>query len=315
MSRPHAERSWKDVRPIATSCCIVLAVLLAACGGSTRRAATPHSKATITGATMAPRVERLVVADRGSVSMVARGGCVATVKTAESEGGTYDELGVRCPKPERMKGWFEGAERVIATLALEPVREELEDVEDTKLPLAKLLTTSGKTLRVVRTDDIERLAAEVRALAAELAAAEAVSPGPASAEGWEMLHVMGPAHVLLAGTPAHGVLEARMSTNGQYMCEFITNVGDGPMRVTKSGWLSPKTASHAIDEVLGPFDAVAANEKPPSTFAAGMKGGAEQKSSAVSTASVFELFSQVQDALGDACLPELEPPPTQPIGL
>ena len=42
MSRPHAERSWKDVRPIATSCCIVLAVLLAACGGSTRRASTPQ---------------------------------------------------------------------------------------------------------------------------------------------------------------------------------------------------------------------------------------------------------------------------------
>jgi len=176
MSRPHAERSWKDVRPIATSCCIVLAVLLAACGGSTRRASTPHGKTTITGATMAPRVERLVVADRGSVSMVARGGCVATVKTAESEGGTYDELGVRCPKPERIKGWFEGAERVIATLALEPVREELEDVEDTKLPLAKLLTTSGKTLRVVRTDDIERLAASAdRNLAVQAMAAGAAA--------------------------------------------------------------------------------------------------------------------------------------------
>lgn len=237
------------------------------------------------------------------------------MRTAESEGGTYDELGVRCPKPERIKRWFDGTERVIATSTLEPVREELEDVEDANLPLAKILTASGETLRVVKPDDIERLTAEVRALTTELATAETVSPGPASVQGWEMLHVMGPAHVLLAGTPARGVLEARMSTNGQYMCEFITNVGDGPMRVTKSGWLSPKTASHAIDEVLGPFDALAADEKPQSTFAAGMKGGAEQKSSAVSAASVFELFSQVQDALGDACLPELEPPPTPPIDL
>ena len=268
-----------------------------------------------TAAMLAPRVERLVVADRGSISMVARGGCVATVRTSEGEAGGHDELRVRCPKPERMKSWFDGADRVMATLAIEPVRDEDDDDDDVKLPAAKLLTESGRTLRVVKPADIEKLAAEVNALTAELAAAEQVSPGPDSANGWQMLHVMGPAHVLFAGTPARGVFEARMSTNGQYMCEFITDVGDGPMRATKSGWISPSTASKAIDEVLAPFNAVGPEEKPKATFAAGTKGGAEQRSNTVSTAEVFERFAQVQEALGDACLPELEAPSTPPIGL
>lgn len=315
MSRPAEEHSWKSVRPIATSCCIALVAVLSACGGTTRRASSPHSQTTTTAAMVAPRVERLVVADRGSVSMVARGGCVATVRTAEGEAGGHDELRVRCPKPERMKAWFEGADRVTAGLQLEPIRDEEEEEDDLKLPAAKLLTESGRTLRVVKPSDIQKLAAEVDALTAELAAAEQVSPGPASEDGWQMLHVMGPAHVLFAGTPARGVFEARLSTNGQYMCEFITNVGDGPMRATKSGWLSPSTASKAIDEVLGPFNAVGPEEKPKSTYAAGTKAGAETRSNAVSTAEVFDRFAQVQEALGDACLPELEPPSTPPIGL
>jgi hypothetical protein len=262
---------------------------------------------------LAPRIERLVVAERGSISMVARGGCVAMVRTAESETATHDELRVRCPKPERLKTWFEGADRVTATLALEPIRDD--DDDDDKLPVAKLLTASGRALRVVKPEDVEKLAAEVRALSAELAAAEQVSPGPASANGWQMLHVVGPAHVLLGGSPARGVLEARVSTNGQYMCEFITTVGDGPMRATKSGWLAPHAASHAIDEVLGPFNAVEPNEAPNATFAAGTKAGAERRSNSVSTAAVFERFATMQEALGDACLPELEPPSTPPIGL
>ncbi|HVH42043.1 MAG TPA: hypothetical protein VM925_06855, partial [Labilithrix sp.] len=184
-----------------------------------------------------------------------------------------------------------------------------------KLPAAKLLTSSGKALRVAKPADVEKLAAEVRALSAELASAEEVSPGPASSDGWEMLHVMGPAHVVFAGTPARGVFEARVSTNGQYMCEFITNVGDGPMRATKSGYISPATASRAIDVVLGPFNAASADEKSKTTYAAGTKGGAERRSNAVSTAAVFERFAEVQDALGDACLPELEAPSGSQIGL
>lgn len=315
MSRSHREGSWNAVCSVATPCCIAVALLLTACGGTTRRASTPHGQTTTTAAAVTPRVERLVVADRGTVSMVARGGCVASVRTAESEAGTHDELRVRCPKPERMKRWFDGADRVIATLALEPVDEDLEDADDVKLPTAKLLTASGKALRVAKPEDVAKLTSEVTALSAELAAAEAVAPGPASADGWQMLHVMGPAQVLFAGTPARGVFEARVSTNGQYMCDFITSVDDEPMRATKSGWLAPQTASKAIDEVLGPFNATEGGEAPKTTFAAGTKAGAEQRSNAVSTAAVFERFSLMQDALGDACLPELEPPSTPPLGL
>lgn len=289
--------------------------LLCACGGTTRRAATPHSQTTLTSGSIAPRVERLVVVERGSIAMVARGGCVAMVRTAEHEASTHDELRVRCPRPERMRSWFEGADRVTSTLALEPISEGEEDEDPKKLPMAKLLTASGKAFKTARPEDAEKLVAEVKALSAELALAEQVAPGPASPNGWQMLHVMGPAHVFLAGTPAHGIFEARVSTNGQYMCEFITNVGDGPMRATKSGWLTPTTASRAIDEVLGPFNALEANESPSATFAAGMKAGAERQSNSVSTAAVFERFSEMQDALGDACLPELEAPSTPPVGL
>ncbi|HVH44831.1 MAG TPA: hypothetical protein VM925_20900, partial [Labilithrix sp.] len=81
---------------------------------------------------MGPRIERLVVADRGTISMVARGGCLATVNSSEGEAGGHDELRVRCPKPERMKAWFEGADRVAASLALEPAKEDEDD--DIKLP-------------------------------------------------------------------------------------------------------------------------------------------------------------------------------------
>ncbi len=318
MIRTRSERISKNLRPIgAACCCMALLVSISACGGTSRRAAVPHTQTTLTAATVAPRVERLVVVEKGAVSMVARGGCVAMIRTAENEAGTHDELRVRCPRPERMRTWFDAADRVTATLALEPMDadEDADERDPSKLPAAKMLTASGKAFRTTRPEDAAKLVAEVRALSAELAQSEQVAPGPASANGWQMLHVMGPAHVLLAGTPAHGVFEARMSTNGQYMCEFITNVGDGPMRATKSGWLTPATASKAIDEVLGAWSGLEPDAKPSSTFAAGTKSGAEQQSNQASTAAVFERFSEVQDALGDACLPELEAPSTQPMGL
>ena len=50
------------------------------------------------------------------------------------------------------------------------------------------------------------------------------------------------------------------------------------------------------------------------TFAAGVSAGAERRANAASTAMVFERFAAVQDVLGDACLPELDPPTTG-IGL
>lgn len=316
MPRPTGNYAWYRGPFAATMCGVALAAPLTACGGATRRASSPHSQTTTTAARIAPRVERLVVADRGSISMVARDGCVATVRTPPAGANGQDELRVRCPRPERMKSWFDGAERVVATLSLEPVRDEDEqDEDDVDLPAAKLLTESGRTLRVVASSDVAKLAAEVSQLTDELAASERVAPGPASADGWEMFHVMGPAHVLFAGSPARGVFEARMSTNGQYMCEFITDIGDGPLRATKSGWISPPTASKAIDEVLAPWRAAGPNEDPTATFAAATKAGAESRSSAVSIAAVFERFAAVQEALGDACLPELEAPSAPPIGL
>lgn len=299
---------------------VVAAGLVAACGGSNRRAAAPHaashSETTLTAATMGARIERLVVAERGSISMVARNGCLATVTSSEGEVGGRDELRVRCPKPDRMKAWFEGTDRVTDAVALEPVRDEEEGEEsDVKLPAAKVLTSGGKAMRVAKRADVDNLIAQVRALAAELASAEDVAPGPATANGWQMLHVMGPARVVFAGTPARGVFEARMSTNGQYMCEFVTNVEASPIRATKSGYLTPATASRAIDEVLGPFNAAGAGERGKMTFAAGTKGGTEQRSNAVSTVAVLERFAEVQDALGDACLPELETPSAGQVGL
>ncbi len=297
----------KDRSRIAKATPVLVAFVLLGCGGATRRASTPHGKTTTTAASIpAPKVERLVVAERGNIAMVSRGGCVATVHTSDAGG---DELRVRCPKPERIAAWFDGADKVLAGFSYEPVKHD--DDDEVALPAAKVLTAGGKTMRITNKADVQRLASEVAALSTELALAEEPVPGPDSASGWQMLHVSGPAKVLFAGTPAKGAFDARVSTNGQYMCEFVTNVGDGPMRASKSGWLEPATASKAIDEVLGPFAAVGPAEKAKSTYAAGMKGGAETRSNASSTAAVLERFAQMQEALGDACLPEIEVEPTQ----
>lgn len=299
-------------RALVTLPVLALAATTLGCGHATPKAASPQKgETTTTAATVGQRIERLVVAEKGSIAMVSREGCLATIQTTQVETGASDELRVRCPKPERLKQWFEGANRVMAQFAFDPVKEEEEDdaeEEKTPLPAAKVLTASGTTLRVTKSADVKRLIHEVKSLSAELAAAEEPSPGPASPAGWQMLHVMGPAHVLFAGTPARGLLEARVSTNGQYLCEFMTNIGEGPMRATKSGWLKQEIATHAVDEVLGPFAAVGPNERSRSTYAAGTKAGAERRSNASSTAAVFERFANIQDALGDACLPELEAP-------
>jgi hypothetical protein len=292
----------------ATVAPLLVAFVLMGCGGATRRASVPHGKTTTTSASIAAPIDRLVVAERGNISMVSRGGCVATVHTSATGG---DELRVRCPKAERLNAWFDGADKVMAGFAYEPVKDD--DEEEIALPAAKVLT-GGKTLKVTQKADVQKLAREVSALSAELALAEEPAPGPDSASGWQMLHVSGPARVLFAGTPAKGAFDARVSTNGQYLCEFVTNVGDGAMKASKSGWLEPATASKAIDEVLAPFAAVGPTEKSKSTYAAGMKGGAETRSNASSTAAVLERFTQMQEALGDACLPEIEVEPAQ-IGL
>lgn len=288
----------------------VVVVVLAGCGGASRPASPPHAEATLTAASFdgGGRVEKLLVADAGSVSVVERDGCMATVRNE-------DELHTRCAKPERMKAWFEGADKSLAKIAVEPLTKEqlhAEDGEpiDVNTPSAKMLTANGKALRVTKAADVAKLNADVRALADELAGAENVTPGPASANGWQMLHVAGPARVMFAGTPTRGLLEARMSTNGQYLCEFTTT----GTKATKSGWLKPASAARAIDVVLGPWNEQGGGEAPRTSFAAGMRAGTEQKANAAATAAVFELFGEVQDALGDACLPELETPSTS-IGL
>lgn len=130
-----------------------------------------------------------------------------------------------------------------------------------------------------------------------------------------MLRVSGPARVMLGGKPTAGNLEARMSTNGQYLCEFTASTRGGPVRATKSGWVSPNLATTAIDEVLSPFADVGRSERRPSTFASGTAGGAERLANPASTAAVFKRFAAVQDALGDACLPELDAPPAPALGI
>jgi hypothetical protein len=248
----------------------------------------------------------VLVAEKGAISMVARDGCIATMSSGRDESGELEEMRVRCPKPERIKAWFAGVDRITGGIAVEPAEEDSD--EDIALPAAELVTKKGDIVSVKRRPDAERLLGEVHALAAELASAEMPSPGPKSAQGWELLRVSGPAHVFLGGSATAGVLDARMSTNGQYLCEFVATTRGGPIRATKSGWITPSVAADAIDEVLSPLADASTTEKRHSTFASGTAGGAERRANAASTAAVFERFAPVQDALGDACLPELDAP-------
>jgi hypothetical protein len=295
-------------------------LLTTACGGATRSGSpqSPSATAVLTGAKMGVRFKRVLVAEHGVVMMVARDGCVASVSEsggsndAASESVETEELRVRCPRPERLKAWFSAVDQLIGGLALNPVTEDSPD--DMPLPAAELVTPKGDILHVQKRADAERLLGEVRALAAELAAAEMPSPGPSSAHGWQMLRVAGPAHVILGGNEAAGMLDARMSTTGQYLCDFVANTGGGPIRATKSGWISPVVAARAIDDVLSPLADVGGADRRPTTFASGIASGAERRANVASTGAVFQRFALVQEALGDACLPELDPPTAQ-IGL
>ncbi|MBX3226083.1 MAG: hypothetical protein KIT84_29090 [Labilithrix sp.] len=313
--------------------------LLSACGGARKNAPAPQTgEATLTAAQLeGGGLEKILVTEKGSIAIVERDGCMAMVRETPTPSGPVDEIQTRCAKPERMQKWFEGADKVASKMALEPMKvperpalrhhgrghtldegdESAQAIVDPRGPAtAKVLTANGRLMRVTKDADVTRMNAEVRAFADELAGAEKVAPGPASANGWQMLHVSGPARVMFAGTPTRGTLDARVSTNGQYLCEFTTVFGgDSPVRATKSGWLKPASAARAIDVVLGPWSAPTAAVPPRTAFAAGMKGGTEQRSSPAATAAVFELFGEVQEALGDACLPELEPPTAGALGL
>lgn len=293
-----------DVRRSAPVVFTLASLALTACGGATRGGAAP-GKTALTGAAVVPRVERVLVAEKGNVSMVARNGCIASVLSTTDQTGSSDELKVRCPRPERLDQWFAAVDRLTASVAVQKVAKDAED--DLNLPAAELITANGSVLRLTQPNEVARLAGEVRAFSAELAAAEMPSPGPASPRGWQLMRVSGPARVVFAGAPSRGVLDAQISTTGQYFCEFVTNTEEGPMRATKSGWIAPRVAAHAIDEVLSPLHA-SGNERVRATYALGVKGGAETRGDVASTAAVFERFAPMQDALGDACLPELEAP-------
>lgn len=296
-------------------------LLATACGGATRGASSPHGETTTTAATMEGgfQIQKLLVAEPNRVTMIARDGCVQSLRASGAEGGD-DELRLRCPKKDRLESWLRATSGVASRLALTEAPDPSEDEDrpnkvDRAKPMAKLLLAGGKVMLVAKPDDVLKLAKEVHTLEGELASAEQPSPGPASPSGWQMLHVTGPAHVMFAGTPARGVLEARVSTSGQYLCEFVTGGAGGAMRATKSGWIPARSAAHAIDEVLAPFNATdgAGGEK--TSFAGGVQNGQERKSNPASTGAVFERFADVQEALGDACLPELEGPTPQAIGL
>ncbi len=313
-ARDQARRLQPNAWMLFRASLVLGALLAIGCGGATRHASpqsTPGTAA-LTGATMKARFDRVLVADQGLIAMVARDGCVAALAAGRDDTGEFEEMRVRCPKPERLKAWFTGVDRITAAVEVTPVDE---DSEEPGVPAAELVTGKGAVMRVSKRADAERLLGEVRALSAELAAAEMPTPGPKSEHGWEMLRVSGPARVMLGGKPTAGNLEARMSTNGQYLCEFTASTRGGPVRATKSGWVSPNLAATAIDEVLSPFADVGSSERRPSTFASGTAGGGERIANPASTAAVFKRFAIVQDALGDACLPELDAPPAPPLGI
>ncbi len=297
----------------SVSCAAALSAAVLGCGGATKAVPPQRSgAATLTAATVPFRIQRLLVAEDASLSMISRDGCLATVRALADPTGDSDELRIVCPRSERLAVWFRDFERVTARMAVDRVTREGEgegEGDDVALPAAQLLTSSGVLLRVRQRADVERMLTAVRALGAELAAAEMPNPGPASAAGFQMLRVMGPAHVFFGGAPTEGVLDARVSTSGQYLCEFLASTKSGPLRATKSGWIPPAAASRAVDEVLAPFQANAAGTVPRSTFASAFVDGSERRADVASTAAVFERFAPVQDALGDACLPELDPPP------
>lgn len=314
MHLSSAKQSWLGVLGVG--------LLVSACGGTTRGASSPHGETTTTAATMEGglQIQKVLLAEPDRVTMIARGGCVQSLRASGAAGGD-DELRLRCPKKDRLESWIHATSGVASKLTLTEAPDPVDDDDaqpakiDRSKPMAKLLLASGKVMLVAKPDDVMKLAKEVHAFETELASGEQPAPGPASPSGWQMLHVTGPAHVMFAGTPARGVLEAKVSTSGQYLCEFVTASAGGAMRATKSGWIPPRSAAHAIDQVLAPFNATDGSGAEKTSFAGGIQNGQERKSNPASTGAVFERFADVQEALGDACLPELEGPTPQAIGL
>lgn len=306
VSPSRAARRSSRLFPVAVG-----ALALAACGGASRARPPQTGKPQLSAARVGMRVQKVLVADKEMIAMVGRDGCHATVRRGRERdvlAGEGEELRVRCPRKDRLASWFEGLERTLATM---DVADVPEDDDDDTVPAAEIVVGKGHVLKVLEASDVGKLVSVVRAFGAELEQQEIPRPGPASASGWQMLRVTGAARVVVGGEPTRGVLDARLSTSGQYFCDFVGATGDGQVRATKSGWITGSLAARALDEVLTPFQVQPQGEAQPSaTFVAATTNGAEKRANPASTAAVFERFAPLQDALGDACLPELEPPAT-----
>lgn len=278
--------------------------LITGCGGATK--AVSPQPVSLTAASMDTKVEgrsvKVMVGEKGMLAMVAKNGCVSIVY--ETKRG--DEMAIQCPKQDRIQAWLAANDPILNHMPL----QKLDGADDEELPLpaAQIMNAEGDVYRVTRSEDVQKLLASVRAFSKELSKDEEPKPGAPTPVGWQMMRVAGPAHVGIAGNVAQGVLDARVSSSGQYLCEFST---DG-LHARKSGFIPKDAAPKALDEVLGPFEA--SSDKPKAAYVAAFKQGEEKRANQVSSAAVLERFGVLQDALGDACLPELEGQ-SAPIGL
>ncbi len=283
---------------------LVFSTLLG-CGGATN--AVSPQPVTLTAASVGPaasavegRSVKVMVGDKGMLAMVQKNGCLSIVY--ETKKG--DEMAVQCPKADRIAVWLAANDPIALRMPLAKLDEQPDEIP---LPAAQIMNAEGDVYNVTRKEDVQRLLGSVRALSKELASEEEPKPGPSSPMGWQMMRVAGPAHVGVAGTIAQGTLDARVSSSGQYLCEFSTE----GLHAKKSGVIPKDGAPRALDEILGPFQASA--EKSKTAYVAAYAKGEEKRANSASSREVIDRFGHLQDVLGDACLPELEGP--APIGL
>src|SRR4051812_20965118 len=126
---------------------VSLAMLGVGCNAS--RSGSPQAKqpgtAELTSADVKTRIERVMVSDGHGISIAARDGCLASIAEATDDTGDYDEMRVRCPRPDRMASFFTSIDRITSAAQLTRVGEEEDDVES---PAAQVLTAGGVAMRV-----------------------------------------------------------------------------------------------------------------------------------------------------------------------
>jgi hypothetical protein len=291
---------------------VALLALLPACRGSSQSAPPQNAGAAALSSAHVIHYGGVLVAEEGSIAIVARDGCLASMGKAKDESGSFDEMRVRCAREDRIPQWFDKLDAMISSFAVEKISDDVE-IDAIGLPAAQLITKQGTVVRTTRKEDATRLAKEIATLSAELQAKEKPAPGPATSSGWQMLRVAGPAHAMFAGQPTHGTIDVSVSTDGQYLCEYRARTNEGPLRATKSGFLRADRASHAIEEILQPFHAVGPGDNPPTrAIAAAISQGTERRANGASVSEVIDRAAPLQDALGDACLPEIDV--EEPVG-